>query len=563
MSDIEKSAESKRVHTAAQLHVTTVLADDDLPIVTDHVMDADEEVLVALGYKQEFKREFSLLSSFSVSFSVLGLLPSVASTLGYNMGYAGPVGMVWGWVVAATLIQFVVLSMAELCSSMPTSGGLYYASAVLAPDGWGPLAAWITGWSNFIGQATGPASVDYSLAAMIMAAISLANDSFVPTVWQTYLLFLLLLALHGTITSLSTKLLARINVFSASFNFVALVVALVVIPAASIQMPKLNSAQYVFTTFVNGTGWPDGFAFLMSWLAVIWTMSGYDAPFHLAEEASNANVAAPRAIVMTGVSGGILGWFLNLVLAYVVQDIGAVMASPVGQPMGSLLLSVLGPSGGVGMFSLVIICQFCMGQSCLTAASRVVYAYSRDGALPGSRLWAKVNPYTRTPVNGVWFVVGIAALLGLLAFASPAAIGAIFAIGAVAQYVAFIVPIFLRVFVVGNRFRPGPWNLGRWSRPIGFVACCYVALITPILFFPSAPLPILTAMNWACVVYGGSMGLALIWYAVAARKWFRGPRVNIEHRMYARDPLSGISSGEGKSESYENVLEAEENEKTE
>jgi len=248
---------------------------------------------------------------------------------------------------------------------------------------------------------------------------------------------------------------------------------------------------------------------------------------------------------------------LNLVLAYTVADIGAVMASPVGQPMGSLLLQVLGPQGGVGMFALVIICQFCMGQSGLTAASRVVYAYSRDGALPGSRLWAKVNTYTRTPVNAVWFIIVIAALLGLLAFASPAAIGAIFAIGAVAQYIAFIVPIFLRVFVVGNRFRPGPWHLGKYSRPIGFVACCYVALITPILFFPSAPSPTLDAMNWACAVYGGSMGLALIWYAVAARKWFKGPRVNIEHRMYGKEDVTG----EGNTDSYENVLALSENEK--
>lgn len=114
---------------------------------------------MALGYKQEFKRfasirleyevllmvsrDFSIWQSFSVSFSVLGLLPSVASTLSYNLAYSGPAGSVWGWVVAAVLIQFVALSMAELCSSMPTAGGLYYAAAVLAPEGWGPLCSWV------------------------------------------------------------------------------------------------------------------------------------------------------------------------------------------------------------------------------------------------------------------------------------------------------------------------------------------------------------------------------------------------------------------------------------
>lgn len=61
--------------------------DDEFPI------DHDEKVLLSLGYKQEFKREFSLWTSFCVSFAVLGLLPSFASTLIYGMGYAGTAGM--------------------------------------------------------------------------------------------------------------------------------------------------------------------------------------------------------------------------------------------------------------------------------------------------------------------------------------------------------------------------------------------------------------------------------------------------------------------------------------
>jgi len=109
----------------------------------DNTVRSDEEVLVGLGYKQEFKRELSIWSSFSVSFSILGLLPSIASTLEYNLAYSGTAGAVWGWLVAGTLIQFVAMAMAELCSSMPTAGGMYYVSAALAPDGWGPFFAWV------------------------------------------------------------------------------------------------------------------------------------------------------------------------------------------------------------------------------------------------------------------------------------------------------------------------------------------------------------------------------------------------------------------------------------
>lgn len=126
------------------LGVTSIFQNTSTHAVLDNPADADEEVLVALGYRQEFKRELSTWSCFSVSFSILGILPSIASTLSYNLAYSGPAGSVWGWIVASVLIQFVALSMAELCSSMPTAGGLYYAAAVLAPDGWGPLASWVS-----------------------------------------------------------------------------------------------------------------------------------------------------------------------------------------------------------------------------------------------------------------------------------------------------------------------------------------------------------------------------------------------------------------------------------
>lgn len=108
-------------------------------------------------------RDFTILESFSVSFSVLALLPSIASTLSYAFGYAGTGGAVWGWLIASLMIQATAFSMAELCSSMPTAGGLYYAAAVLAPEGYGPLMSWVVGWSNFSGFVTAPCSLNYAL----------------------------------------------------------------------------------------------------------------------------------------------------------------------------------------------------------------------------------------------------------------------------------------------------------------------------------------------------------------------------------------------------------------
>jgi hypothetical protein len=155
---------SARTQAIEEEPVTSVLPNGDVPFYSNHDLTADEEVLAALGYKSEFKREFSLFTTLCVSFAVLGLLPSFASTLFYGMGYAGTAGMTWGWLIAMIGIQCVAMSMAELCSSMPTSGGLYYAAAVLAPSGWGPFAAWLTGWSNWLAQVTAAPSGQFIVA---------------------------------------------------------------------------------------------------------------------------------------------------------------------------------------------------------------------------------------------------------------------------------------------------------------------------------------------------------------------------------------------------------------
>jgi amino acid transporter len=275
---------------------------------------------------------------------------------------------------------------------------------------------------------------------MMLAAAAIGNPNYVPQHYQTFLLTCLLLIIHAAIASLHTRFLARFNEVGTVINLISLVVFLIVAPAASINTPKTNSASQVWGTLTNGTEWPNGLAVLMSFLGVIWTMSGYDAPFHLSEECSNANIASPRAIIMTSSLGGILGWFIMLVIGYTVVDVPSVIGSDLGQPMGSYLLQVLGQKGGLGIFSLVIISCFFMGQGCMVASSRVIYAYSRDGALPGSQIWAKVHPWTRTPVYA----------------------------GSLSSFIAEIQSGLMRssAFFSTSSYSLAPWQLGRFFRSV-------------------------------------------------------------------------------------------------
>ena len=322
-------------------------------------------------------------------------------------------------------------------------------------------------------------------------------------------------------------------------------------------LSKFTSSQEVWGTIYEGTTFPPGISVLMSFIGVIWTMSGYDSPFHLAEECSNANIAAPRAIVLTSATGGIFGWFLQLVVAYTVVDIDDVLNSDLGQPFAAYLMQCMNEKMTLAILALTIIAGFSMGQGCMIAASRVTFAYARDDCFPLSSVWRQVNKHTQTPVNAVWLncAVGIACLL--LIFGGELAIGALFSIGAIGAFVcvtlsfsftsskksnkfsAFTTPIFIRVFFVGNRFRPGPWNLGRFSIPTGTIASAFVILMVPILCFPSVTGANLheDEMNWTVVVYGVPMVLVCIWWVLSARKWFKGPKVNVAHMMHSEQEI--------------------------
>ena len=342
---------------------------------------------------------------------------------------------------------------------------------------------------------------------MILAAASITHPDFVPTNYQTFLLTVFVMLIHACISSMPTLWIARFNSYGSSLNIVALFVVVIIIPASvtgTATTPKFLPSSQVWS-IQNDTDWPDGVAVLMSFIAINRTMSGYDAPFHLSEECSNAAVASPRAIVLTAGVGGLMGWALQLVVGYTVVDIDAVLGSDLGQPWASYLIQVMPQKIALAVLAITIMCAFFMGQGCMVAASRVTFAYARDDCFPCSFWMKRVNKITYTPVNAVWFNTGVGICLLFLIFGGPVAIGAIFSVGAIAAYVAFTIPIFIKTFFVGDRFRRGPWHLGKFSKPIGICACSFILVMMPILCFPSVKGNDLTPklMNWTVVVYGG------------------------------------------------------------
>lgn len=439
--------------------------------------------------------------------------------------------MVWGWVVGSLFILSVGLSMAELGSAAPTSGGLYYWAHSLSSPRWRNLLSWIVGYANTVGSIASLASIDWGCAIQVAAAASIGSgQTFIATNAQLFGIYIAILLSHAVVCCLGTAVLARLQSVYVLINIVLCIVVIIVLPAAT---PKeyINSASYALANFTNLNGWPNGFAFILSLVAPLWTICSFDSAVHISEEASNAATAVPWAIVSSITIAGILGLAVNIALAFCMgTDVEYTLNSPIGQPMAQIFFNSFGEKATLALWSFVVIAQYMMGSSMLLAASRQTFAFARDGALPLSSILYRINSFTGTPVNTVWFVVVMAALLGLLAFAGTGAIDAIFTMSITALYVAYAIPIFAR-FAFDNNFKPGPFNLGFFSLPIGITAIAFMAFMIIVFSFPTTPTTDAASMNYAIVVLGGVLLLSLAWYycpVYGGIHWFTGPVPNID-----------------------------------
>ncbi|KAG5421942.1 GPT1 [Candida metapsilosis] len=501
-------------------------------INVDHEVDKDEAKVLAMGYKQELKREFSLWSLFGMSFSLLGLLPSVAATFNYQQLVIGMSPL--PWIIAIIFITSVALSLAEISSAFPCSAGAPYATSQLAPDRYKPFLSWFAYWTNWFCQITGSPAVSSTCASLMLALYSFNSPTYTPKAGHVFGLSTGIQIVCGIMCSMPLKYVTKFCSFTAWCNVAFLIIVFVMILGGNQRMELNEGVTTKFNpngvawSLQNQTDWPQGLAFLISFLGVIWVMSGYDSPFHLAEECSNAAVAVPRAIVMTSVVGGVIGFFFMIAIAYTLVSISKVAEDPLGlgQPFVSFMIQVMKHKLVVASTAFTAISSFFMSLNCLLTSSRVTFAYSRDGLLPGSKIWKTVNPVTHTPIYAVALNIIIGELLLLLKFAGDVAMGAIFSVGAIAAFISFTLPTLLKLTVARNTFKPGPWNLGKLSKPIGWLSVAFVTMMIPILCFPNVKGKHLhpEEMNWTVLVYFGPMLLVTIWYVVDAHKWYTGPR---------------------------------------
>lgn len=496
-------------------------------------MTDEDKRIAALGYKPVFKREFSALSTFSFAFSISGLFATITTTYVYGLDAGGAPSAVWCWLVAGAGCLCIAFSVAELVSAYPTSGGLYFTMKYLVPKNQVPIASWMCGWLNLLGQVAGVASTDYGAAQLLLAAVAMGTDfSYEPTADHTVAVMAGIVVLHGAINSLSTKWLDRITKWYAIFHILVLVGCSI---ALLVLQKEKHTAKYVFVDINPQSGWSNkGWSFLFGFLSVAWCMTDYDATAHIAEEIENAAVRAPQAIASALSVTYVLGFLFNIVLAFTMGDMTEVLSSTIGQPVAQIFYNVLGKAGGIVFTVCAFIILNFTGITALQANARTIWALSRDEMLPGSKYWYKIASVTGTPIIAVWLNVIFAICINLIGLGSYTAIAAIFAVTAIALDWSYCIPIICRLLyskrlnAQGEGFVPGPWNLGRFSFWVNLWAVIWTFFVSIIFIFP--PLMPVTKenMNYAIVILAAIALFAWVYWIVSAHKRYYGPRTSVD-----------------------------------
>jgi amino acid permease (GABA permease) len=483
-------------------------------------LDADQKRLHELGYAQELRRRMSGFSNFAVSFTIISILSGCLTLYLFGMNTGGPAVIVWGWPFVGIMTLFVGLAMAEVCSSYPTAGGLYYWAAKIAPKNparW----SWFTGWFNFLGQVAVTAGIDFGAAFFINAFADL-QWGFSATPGHTILIYGIVLLVHGLLNQFGIRLVALLNDVSVWWHLLGVVI---IVGVLAFVPAHHQSAGFVFTHTVNNTGFSSTFyVVLIGLLLAQYTFTGYDASAHMTEETHQASTAGPRGIVMSIVVSLFAGWVLLIGLTFAIQNYNKELASPTGVPPAQIFIDAAGSVTGRLLLLIVIGAQLFCGMSSVTANSRMIYAFSRDGALPFSSFWHRVNHRSRTPTNAIWLAAGFAFVLGLPYLWNYAAYAAVTSIAVIGLYIAYVLPTFLRLRR-GEHFVRGPWHLGRWSHVVGWIAVVWVAIITILFMLPQAWPVHWANFNYTVVAVAAVLGFAWLWWVASARKWFTGPRV--------------------------------------
>uniref|UniRef100_A0A8H7N8C7 Amino acid permease/ SLC12A domain-containing protein n=1 Tax=Bionectria ochroleuca TaxID=29856 RepID=A0A8H7N8C7_BIOOC len=495
--------------------------DNDVEQRNGTVENLDEQT----GYVSELAKNRSTFQLAFMAFILASIPYGLATSLIYPLMNGGPVTMIWGWLLVSVIIFCVALSLAEITSVYPTAGGVYYQTFMLSPKSWRRITSWICGWAYVVGNILITLAVNFGTTLFIVGCINVFETEdgegiFQVETYQVYLIFVALTLLCNLVSSLGNRWLPYLDTFAIYWTGIGLLTMVICILVLAKQ--GRHSASYAFGHFEPLSGWPSGWAFCVGLLHAAYATSSTGMLIAMCEEVPNPKVQVPKAMVGTVVLNTIAGLITLITFAFVLPDLETLINSE--QPVPVIVKSAVGNAAGsfallIPLIVLAILCGIC----CTTAASRVTWAFSRDGGIPGSAWWRIVNESLQIPFNAMMLSMIVQLVLGAIYFGSATAFNSFSSAGVICLTISYATPIMVSMLRGRKDVKHGAFYLGRWGTFCNAVSLCWSFLVVPLFCMPAGIPVTAETVNYASVVFVGFIIFATAWYFAWGKTNYGGP----------------------------------------
>ncbi|TXT13498.1 hypothetical protein VHUM_00865 [Vanrija humicola] len=402
----------------------------------------------------------------------------MATSLSIALPSGGPVAVIWGIVPSFLGNLCMAASLAEICHVYPTSGGQYHWSAILAPAEHAAWVSWVCGWFATCGWIALVGTAGSLAGSLITGAIALQNDSYTQKPWNVFLIYTGYTLIAMAVNIWALPILPRLNQAAIFWSLIGAVVIL--ITCLSRSAGNFASPKFVFTQFINETGWPNGIAWILGLLQSSFGLTGYDAVSHMVEEMPEPHKYAPRVMILAVCIGAGSSFIFLICLLFCIKDITAVNTAAAG-PLLTAIYQGTKNSNGV-------------------------------------------------PVPAVLLNTALVIIFGCVYLGSSAALNAILSSSVVSLNISYCVPIAIVLIRGRGILRPPSlpeptFTLGPILGPVCNIFGLVFTTVTTVFFLFPPAIPVTgSSMNYASAVFGLVGIISAITWFLQGRKDFIGPR---------------------------------------
>ncbi|KAF7186907.1 Choline transport protein [Pseudocercospora fuligena] len=487
----------------------------------------------ASGHRDQLRRQYGLLSICGLALTIDNAWIAFAGSLQISLLNGGAPGVLYEYIVACAYYAFIGASIAELASSILSSGGVYHWASVTPGPRYGRVVGFFAGSLNFFGWIFDLAAIAQIPANVLVQMYAVFHDDFVIEAWHTYVAFVAILWLVTFFIIFCNKLIPFLQHIGLFLILAGGMVTIIVVAA----MPAQHASNaFVWRDFQNLTGWPNGVAFLTGVLNGAFAIGTPDSVTHMAEELPNPRVDLPKAVFAQVGLGFITAFVFGIAIFYGINDLEAVIGSTGSFPLGEIYSQATGSRAATfGLLLIVFLSIMICTVGTVLMLGRLWWTLARDNATPFSGFFSKVNERLSCPIPATIFCSILTTGFGAIQLGSKVAftdlVGSFIILTTASYFLAFFPHILSR----RSNVPKGPFWMGSAGYLVNGIACTLILFFIFWFSWPYAKPVTVSLMNYNSVILVGCVVLTAFWWIVHGIKNYPGPKLA---QLYLEDDVS-------------------------